>query len=262
MDGHGEHDDVARGEDAGGRDARGGAIGEAIAGAARRGGLALVADGRTPGGRDLLRAMGGVRGIAEAVLPGLAFLVLFAFTRSLPLSLGVSVGVAVVFTLVRVVRRSAPTQAIAGLLGAVASAALALLTGRGEDNFLLGLITNGAYGAAMLVSLLVGWPLLGLAIGFLMGDGTAWRRERSKLRAMQWLTLCWLALFVARLAVQLPLYLSADLADNVELLAAAKLLMGIPLYVPLLLLTWLVTRSVYGARQDAGGEGPGDAARA
>jgi len=237
--------------------ARNAGLGESIASAARRSGLGLAAEGRAPSGRELLRAMGGIRGIAEAVLPGLAFLVLFAFTRQLPLALGISVGVSVVFTVVRLVTRSAPTQAVAGLLGAGASAGLALLTGRGEDNFLLGLITNGAYGAALLVSILVRWPLLGLAIGFVMGDGVAWRKDRAKFRAMQWLTVCWLALFVARLAVQLPLYLSTGLAGNVELLAATKLLMGIPLYVPLLLLTWLVTRSVYNTRPDAGDDDAG-----
>ena len=69
------------------------------------------------------------------------------------------------FTLVRFAAKSQPTQAIAGLIGVAASAALALWTGRAEDNYVLGFYTNAAYGTAMLVSLLVGWPLIGLVVG-------------------------------------------------------------------------------------------------
>lgn len=223
---------------------RGEGFGDVIASAARKSGLGLAADGRIPGGRDLLRAVGGIRGIAEAVLPGLAFLIIFAFGGGLPLALGVSVGIAVIFTILRIVTRSAATQAVAGLVGAGASAGLALITGEGENNFLLGLITNAVYGAVLLVSMVVRWPLLGVAIGFLMGDGTSWQKDRMKRRVMQWITACWVAMFVLRLAVQLPLYF----ASAVEPLAAAKLAMGIPLYVPLLLLSWVMTRSVYGQR--------------
>ena len=145
----------------------------------------------------------------------------------------------------RLAARSQPTQAIAGLIGVAASAALALWTGRAEDNYVLGFYTNAAYGTAMLVSLLVGWPLIGLVVGFLMGDGTAWKRDRRKYRAMQLLTLIWLGLFVARLAVQLPFYF----AGNVEALGATRLLMGVPLYALALVFSWLLVRAVYPAAE-------------
>jgi hypothetical protein len=225
-------------------------IGSGLAAAAQRSGLGAGATGDTPTGRALLAAMGGVRGLAETIVPGLVFLVVYTFTFNVPLSLGASVAVAVVFTVLRLIGRTPVTQAIAGLIGVGASAILALLTGRGSDNFVLGLVTNGAYGAALLASVLVGWPLIGLAAGYLMGDGIAWRADRGKFRAFQWLTLVWLAMFVARLVVELPLYI----ADNVTGLAIAKLLMGVPLYAPLVLLTWLVVRSLYGSRSTEAAE--------
>jgi hypothetical protein len=82
---------------------------------------------------------------------------------------------------------------------------------------------------------------VGLAVGFLMGDGTAWRADPVKRRVLTILTLCWTGLFVLRLAVQLPLYY----AGNVEWLGATRLLMGIPLYAPLLVVSWLMVRAVY-----------------
>ncbi len=127
--------------------------------------------------------MGGVRGILESVLPSLAFVVLFTVTidpetrqGNLWLSLGVSVGLAVVFTLARLIAKSPPSAAIGGLLATVGAAVLALVTGRGQDNFVLGFFTNGAYGTAFLVSALIGWPLIGLAAGYLLGEGNGLAR--------------------------------------------------------------------------------------
>ena len=107
--------------------------------------------------------------------------------------------------------------------------------------FVLGFVTNGVYAAALLISIAVGWPIIGLIAGYLMGEGTAWRRIALKRRIFAILTLCWAGMFLLRLAVQVPLYLSG----NVEWLAATKLLMGIPLYAPLLILTWLAVRALY-----------------
>ncbi|MFT2816135.1 DUF3159 domain-containing protein [Leifsonia sp. A12D58] len=218
-----------------------GALGQGLAAAAKRSGLGQVAEGQAPTGAALLKAMGGIRGLAETILPGLVFLVIYTFTFNVPLSLAASVAVAVVFTVIRIIGRTPVTQAVAGLIGVAASAVLALISGRGSDNFVLGLLTNAGYALALLVSLFVRWPLIGLAVGYLMGDGLAWRTNKAKFRAMQLLTLCWFGMFAARLIVQLPLYL----ADNVSGLALTKLLMGIPLYAPLLLVSWLVVRAIY-----------------
>jgi hypothetical protein len=188
-----------------------------------------------------------VRGLAEAILPGLVFLVVYTFTRELVWALAASVGLAIVFTVARLATRSRPTQAIAGLVGVAASAALALWTGRAEDNYVIGFYTNAVYAIGILVSLLVRWPIVGLVVGFLMGDGTAWRHRKRTYRAMQFLTLVWLGLFVARLVVQLPFYF----AGNVEALGATRLLMGVPLYALLLVFSWLVVRVVYPAKRSA-----------
>ena len=131
--------------------------------------------------------MGGWRGILESVLPSLVFVVVFTLTYDpatqtgdLLLSLGLSVGLAAVFTLVRLVTKSPPSAAIGGLIATAGAAALALWTGRGQDNFVLGFITNARYGTAFLVSALIGWPLIGLAVGFLMGEGTRVARRQAQ----------------------------------------------------------------------------------
>ncbi|MFC9919172.1 DUF3159 domain-containing protein [Agromyces binzhouensis] len=222
-------------------------LGRQVAAAAEKSGLGRIARDETLTPADLVGALGGIRGLAEAILPGLVFLVVYTFTRELGWALGASLGLAVVFTALRLFTRSQPTQAIAGLIGVAASAALSLWTGRAEDNYVIGFYTNAAYAVAILISLLVRWPLVGLVVGFLMGDGTAWRRERRKYRAMQFLTVVWLGMFVARLLVQVPFYY----AGNVEALGATRLLMGVPLYALLLVFSWLVVRAVYPAKRAA-----------
>lgn len=214
-------------------------LAQALGGAARRAGMDPGQDTTT--GHVVWRAMGGWRGILESVLPGLAFVVLFTVTTDLVLSLVVSVGLAAVFTVVRLVQRSPLSAALGGLIAAGAAAGLALWTGRGEDNFVPGLITNAVYGSALLVSALVGWSLIGLAAGFLMNEGTAWRADRRKRRVFFWLGIAWSALFFARLAVQLPLYFAGD----VTTLGTLKLVMGLPLFAPLVAVTWLTVRALY-----------------
>lgn len=231
-------------------------FGRQFAEAAEKSGLGALARDEKLSGHDLLVAVGGVRGILEALLPGLVFLVVYSSLTSfagqdpqaaLIPALAASVGLAVVFTVVRIATKGQPTQAIAGLVGVLASAALALWTGDARDNYVLGFFTNAAYALALVISLLVRWPAIGLVVGFLMGDGVAWKQDRRKYRAAQFLTLVWIGLFVGRLLVQVPFYLT----DNVEALGATRLLMGVPLYALVLIFSWLVVRAVYPSSQRA-----------
>ncbi|HAQ59618.1 MAG TPA: DUF3159 domain-containing protein, partial [Microbacterium sp.] len=154
------------------------AFGGALAGAARRAGLDPNAD--RPTGHVVWHAIGGWRGIAEAVLPGIVFIGVYTLTMdpesgegNLWLSLGLSVGMAAVFTIIRLIARQSMTSAVSGLLAVVVAAAFAVFTGEASNNFIPGFVTNVLYGVAFLLSALAGWSLIGLAVGFLMGEGTA-----------------------------------------------------------------------------------------
>ncbi|MGA1837003.1 DUF3159 domain-containing protein [Herbiconiux sp. 11R-BC] len=214
---------------------------EAFAEAARRSGFGQVTPGEDPTGQSLLRAIGGVRGLIESILPGLAFLVLFTFTKNLVLSVTAPVAVSVVFVLVRIVTRSAVMPAIAGLLGVGVSAGLALFTGRAEDNFVVGIVINIVCLVVLLVSLVARRPLIGVIVGLLTGDGNGYRTDKAKARVVLVATWCWVGLFTARLVFEVPLYL----AGQAEILASVKLIMGVPLYAGMLWVTWLLVRAAY-----------------
>ncbi len=185
--------------------------------------------------------MGGAQGILESVLPGFLFVLFFSFSRNAQLAVVVSAIAGLLFVIARIVARKPLAQAISGLIGIGIAAFLALREGgSGRDYFITGFITNLTYLVPLLVSVLVRWPLIGLIAGLLLGEKTAWRKNKSEVRIFTAATLLWVGIFAARLLVQWPLYL----ANNLEALGTAKLIMGLPLYAAGLWVTWLMLRSV------------------
>ncbi|BDZ50787.1 hypothetical protein GCM10025867_30280 [Frondihabitans sucicola] len=212
--------------------------------AAQRAGISQVAPGEVPTGHALLAAIGGVRGLIESILPGLAFLVIYTFSQQLLPSVLIPVVLGVFFVVVRAVQRGPVPQALAGLLGIAISAVLALLSGRAVDNFLPGIVINAVSMVVLLITLAARWPLIGIVVGLLTSEGSAWRDDRAKRRVLTLSTWLWVLLFAVRLAIEVPLYL----ASQATLLGGIKLITGVPLYAAMLWVTWLLVRTVYTAR--------------
>lgn len=225
---------------------------EAFAAAARRSGIGQVAPGETPTANSLLRAMGGIRGLIESIVPGLAFLVLYTFTKDLTLSVVAPLILGAVFIIVRLVTRSAVMPAIIGLVLLGISAGLSLITGKAEDNFIPGMVINAVAFVVLVGSIIARWPLIGVIVGTLTGDAVGWRADRAKFRVVLIATWCWVGLFALRLAVELSLYL----AGLPEALASAKLLLGVPLYAAMLWVTWLLVRAAFGHQKAGAGTEP------
>jgi hypothetical protein len=214
---------------------------DSLSAAARQSGLGQLAPGEAPTAGAMLGALGGVRGLVESVLPGFAFLLLFTLTGNLAISVLVPVGIAVVFVLARAITRSPVAPAIAGLIGIALTATLSLVTNRAENNFLPGIIINVGMLVVLVTSIAMRWPLLGVVIGLLMGEESDWRSDKVKRRAYTLATWIWVIPSAIRVAIQVPLYI----AGRADLLAATKLLTGIPLYIGALYVTWLLVRAVH-----------------
>lgn len=177
--------------------------------------------------------------MAEATVPAVAFVATYAVSGSkLDVAAAVAVGVAAVLAFARLVKRESPRHAIAGLIGVAFAAFIAKRSGRAEDFFLPGLLANAAYASMFLVSLAVRWPLVGVVVSRLDGEGNRWRKDPARMRAFARATWLWAGVFLARLAVQLPLYL----AGAVVALGVVRTAMGLPLFALALWLTWRLVR--------------------
>jgi hypothetical protein len=214
---------------------------ESFADAVRKTGFGQVAPGEVPTGSSLLKAVGGVRGIIESIVPGIGFLVVYTITHALLLSVLVPLALSVIFIVVRLVTRSPVIPALAGIVLLAVSAILALVTGKADNNFVPGMIINAVCALALLVSIVARWPLIGVIVGFLTNEPTEWRADKSKRRVLYIATWLWVVLFGIRLVVELPLYF----AHETTWLASARLVTGVPLYAIFLWLTWLLVRTVY-----------------
>lgn len=205
--------------------------------AAPRSGMGAVLTGEEFSVGD---ALGGPRGILESVLPTALFVLLFVITRSIPIAGGAAVAVVLLALVVRLVQRQNPSQVLGGLIGVGVGAIWALRSGQGTDFYVPGLITNAVAAAVLVVSILARYPLVGLVVGLLDPRVASWREQPLARRAYTRATWLFVGLYVLKLAVQLPLYLSGQVAA----LGVAKLVMGLPLFALVVWLVWMLHRTV------------------
>ena len=194
-----------------------------------------------PAPTTIAEAVGGPLGMAETAAPAIAFVVAYTISGSdTNTAAAVAVGLAVMLAVARLVRRESPRHALSGLIGVGFAAFIATRSGKAEDFFLPGLLFNAAYASALLISIAVRWPLIGVIITKLDGEDNSWRDDPRRVRAYRLATWLWVGLFSLRLLVQLPLYL----AQEVVALGIARTAMGLPVFALGLWLSWLLVRGV------------------
>jgi hypothetical protein len=194
---------------------------------------------RTTAPPSLAEAVGGPLGVAETSLPAVAFVVAYTASGSdTNTAAAVAVGLALVLTIVRLVRRESPQHALSGLIGVGFAAFIATRSGKAENFFLPGLFANALYASAFLVSLAVRRPLVGIIVTKLDGEDAGWRDDPRRMRAFVRATWLWAGIFLLRLVVQLPLYL----AGAVVALGIARTALSLPMFGLGLWLTWLLVR--------------------
>jgi hypothetical protein len=180
--------------------------------------------------------MGGPMGMVDSGLPVVVFIVANAI-GGLGWGIGAALAAAVLIAIMRIVRKRPVTQAIAGVFGVGIAAYIAYRTDSAKGYFLLGIWSYLLYGGALLLSMLVRWPAIGVIWEGINGRGTAWRGDKKLVRRYDFATLVWVLVFACRYLVQNYLYDT----DQVGWLAAVRLLMGYPVFlIAIAISVWIV----------------------
>jgi hypothetical protein len=198
----------------------------------------------SPPGPSLAEVLGGRRGALDASAAPVGFVVgyggaqLAGSPSALLVGGGVALVVGVLVGAVRLARGDRPGAVLVGLLGVGAAVLVALRTGRAVDFFLLQIVSNAVSALVWAVSIAVRWPLLGLVVGTALGQRTRWRRDPDLLRGYRRASWVWVAQYLVRLAVFVPLYL----AGAVYALGAARVALTYPLVAACVAASWVVLR--------------------
>ncbi|MDT7566845.1 MAG: hypothetical protein QOI50_4496 [Pseudonocardiales bacterium] len=201
-------------------------------------------------GSSLTDVLGGRTGALDAGIPAVAFVTAWAVagvvapsgdgssTAGVLWGAGAAFAAGVVLAGVRLARGRRPAGVALGLLGVVVAALVVLYTGRAADFFLLQIASNAASALAWVASIAVRWPLLGVVVGLALGQKTRWRADPDLLRGYSRASWVWVAQYLVRLAVFVPLYR----ADQVVALGIARALTWVPVLV-CVALSWPVMRT-------------------
>ncbi|GAB3703958.1 hypothetical protein GCM10027598_03430 [Amycolatopsis oliviviridis] len=188
---------------------------------------------------SLFSAVGGWRTVAEGVASRALFLVAYLATGKVLTSALITVGGVLVFAVVRLCTDRKVWQPAIGLVVVGVSALLAGSSGQAADFYLTVVVTQTGGGVLFLLSMLVRWPVIGVVMGVVRGERSAWRRDRPRRRRYHLCTAVFLAKFAIAAAVLLPLYLAGTV---VPLGIAATLLGGAPAAGVCVYLCWRILR--------------------
>ena len=187
----------------------------------------------------VMGALGGKKGLIDSGVPAIVFLVLFNVKHDLKLALTGAITLSLLLAILRLARKDTVQHAASGLFGVLLCAYFANKTGNASDFYIPKLLTNLAYGSAYLIANLVGWPVLGIVLGPLLGENFLWRNDPARKKIYTRASWIWVIMFYLRIAVQYPIYRSG----NVNLLGTVNLAMGYPLFFAAAYFTWVVIKS-------------------
>ena len=167
--------------------------------------------------------------------------------------------VAVIACIIRLIQRQSIQQAVSGFFGVAVGVILAAATGRGENYFAWGIVTNLAMAAAFALSVLARRSLVGFFYAMLTGLPTGWQREpslRPLRRRCALLTWMWAGLLACASPSKPPVA-----AGAVAALGIAKLALGLPLFALGAWATWWGLRDYSSSSVSSSEDGDATASR-
>jgi hypothetical protein len=170
----------------------------------------------------------------DAIVPPLVFVIvnsMFGLTSAIIIALILSSTVGIY----RLIRKQSGIYALGGSLGILLAGGFAFLADNASNYFLPGIITNAFILLLSIVTLIIDKPLAAYASHLTRGWKLDWFWREDVKPAYREVTIMWSLFFLIRTIIQVTLFLS----DNVDALVWANTLMGLPVTVAVLVLSYI-----------------------
>ena len=188
----------------------------------------------------IVNALGGTRGLIDNGVPSIIFLILFNIKHELRSAIYAAVISSALLAIWRIVKRDTLQHAISGFIGILICAWFASRGGQAKDYYIPSFIKNSAYALLYASGNLIGWPILGIVIGPIIGENLEWRKVPERKRVYTLAGWIWVGMFLLRLAIMYPLYQ----ANQLNALGIASIALGYPLFLLTIWWTWLIIKTV------------------
>ena len=188
----------------------------------------------------IVNALGGTRGLIDNGVPSIIFLILFNIKHELKSAIYAAIISSAILAIWRLVKRDTLQHAVSGFIGILICAWFAKQGGQAKDYYIPSFIKNSAYALLYASGNLIGWPILGIVIGPIIGENLEWRKVPERKRVYTLAGWIWVGMFLLRLAIMYPLYQ----ANQLNALGIASIALGYPLFLLTIWWTWLIIKTV------------------
>jgi hypothetical protein len=185
---------------------------------------------------DELRSVlsGRASRLIDSLLPLLIFLV-FTPLLGVDISLIAAITCAALFGIIRILRQESLVYSLGGLGGVLLAAVFVLLSGSERGFFLPGLISGSITVILCIISVVLNKPLVAWTSFVARRWPLNWYWHPKVLPAYNEVTIFWGVAFATRLGFEYWLYQQ----DAIDALGAARILLGWPFIIALLLITYI-----------------------
>ncbi|PKM64670.1 MAG: hypothetical protein CVU96_01630 [Firmicutes bacterium HGW-Firmicutes-20] len=183
----------------------------------------------------------------DAIVPPLIFVIInsmYGLTTAIIVALIISAS----FGIYRLIRKQSGLYALGGSLGIILAGGFAYLANNATNYFLPGIVTNAFVLLLSVFTLIIDKPLAAYASHLTRGWKLDWFWRKDIKPAYREVTIMWSLFFLIRTIIQVTLFLS----DSVDALIWANTIMGLPVTLAVLVLSY-----VYGIWRLRNLKGPG-----
>ena len=159
----------------------------------------------------------------DAIVPPLVFVVVNGYL-GLSIAIIVSLVIALIFFIYRVVSKQSFSYALFGLVGILLAGGFAFVANNATNFFLPDIITNGFILVVSIVSLVVDKPIAAYLSHLTRGWTLNWFWRKDIIPAYREVTYMWTAFFLIRTIIQVVLFIGND----VNALLWTSTIMGLP----------------------------------